>query len=266
MLRVPAAVLLLLAAACGTTATTPTPAPSNGSATASAVTVEPAPPRADGDCPDDPVHRNLLAMVSHGEALPDHVGPDAARQIFADVDRQPAAYLDRFECRFVTPTPAAGYDSLLLAVPLWRLRKHDAARVALLASRVVFRYEEHARTPPDPAHDPYFAQRIRERIATMSFLRDGLDVPAGPTWRTVTDASACTTSTPDGRQTAIRVTRACSCGETLSCSATLGAGGKLDIVTQFDPDSPAMCTDCYATHTSCSVPAGTLPAALPPHC
>jgi len=248
--------------------------PTTGSAAEPATTTTAAPGTAapaaaapaGAGCPDDDVNRNLMAMVSHGEALPDHVGPDAARAIFADLDRQPAAYLDRFECRYVTPSPTPGYDSLLLAVPLWRLHKHDAARVAQLASRVNFRYEELSRTPPDPAVDPHFAQRIRERTATMSFLRDGLDVPPGPRWRTVTGFASCLTASPDGHTTAIRVTRECSCGETLSCTATVGARGNVELAVKYDPDSPAMCTDCYPTSTSCTVPATAAKASLPARC
>ncbi|HUQ02474.1 MAG TPA: hypothetical protein VM261_08265, partial [Kofleriaceae bacterium] len=85
------------------------------------------------------------------------------------------------------------------------------------------------------------------------------------TWKPVTDFLSCTTASPDGR-TAIRVTRECSCGETLACSATLGAHGKLQLAVKYDPDSPAMCTDCYATHSACTVPAATPPASLPPRC
>lgn len=275
MPRTSAAVLLviLVAAACGTT-TAPAPAPSPARRTAAAATAgsgsaaEAAPTgaaTATAGCPNDAVNGNLLAMVSQGEALPDHVGPDAAREMFADLDRQPAAYLDRFECRFVTPTPAHGYDSLLLAVPLWRLHKHDAARVTQLATRVVFRYDELSRTPPDPARDPYFAQRIRERIATMTFIRDGLDVPTTATWRPVTAFTSCLTAAPDGT-TAIRVARECSCGETLSCNATVGVRGNLELVVKYDPDSPARCTDCYPTSTACTVPATAAKASLPARC
>ena len=204
-------------------------------------------------------------MVSHGEALPDHVGPDPAREIFADLDRDPATYLERFECRFLAPTPQPGFESLLLAVPLWRSREHDGDRVHRLASRAVLRYEELARTPPDPAADPYFAQRLADRVSTMAFIRDGLDIPAGPRWRPVTDASICLTAAPDGTA-AIHVTRGCSCGETLSCTASVGARGRLDVAVRYDPDSPAMCTDCYPTSTSCTLPPAAPAAALPPRC
>jgi hypothetical protein len=264
MPRTPAAFLIVVAAACGTTSTTPPPpAPATGSATAAA----PAP-----TCPDDPASANadanLSAMVSHGEALPDHVGPDVAREMFADLERDPARYLDRFECRYLAPTPQHGFDSLLLSVPLWHLNKLDRARVQQLATRAVYRYEELSRTPPpDPAQDPYFAQRIRERISTMAFIRDGLDVPAGPRWIAVPadGFEQCLTASPDGT-TAIRVTRTCSCGETLSCTASLGARGALTVSVKYDPDSPAMCTDCYATSTSCAVPAATPTSSLPPRC
>ncbi len=207
-----------------------------------------------------------MAMASQGTALPAHVGPDAAREIFADLDRQPAAYLDRFECWYVSRTPAPGYESMLLAVPLWRLHRHDAARVARLAARVVLRYEELSRTPPDPAVDPHFASRVRDRVAAMSFLRDGLDVPAGPRWRPVTGFASCLTTSPDGVLAAIRVTRDCSCGETLSCTASAGAGGALVLSVAYDPDAPAICTDCYPTSTSCTLPAGLPASALPAPC
>jgi hypothetical protein len=265
--RISAAALVLFAAACGTTASpaaAPTSAPATGSGSSSANAAAPG-------CPADPAaaraDQNLRAMVSHGSALPDHVGPDVAREMFADLDRDAARYLARFECAFVSPAPAAGFESLLLATTLWHLRKHDGARVQQLAARVVFRYEELARTPPDPAADPYFAQRVRERIATMSFIRDGLDVAAGPRWIGVPAAGyqSCTTATPDGHA-AIRVTRECSCGEALSCAATPDARGALALVVKYDPDSPAMCSDCYATHTACTVPAGASPASLPARC
>ncbi len=264
--------VLVVLAGCGTTSRAPAehaPPPDS-----TAVEIDPPgapmPPTAVPGCPADPASatadQNLLAMVSQGEALPDHVGPDAARAIFADLDREPARYLDRFECRFVSQSPGPGYDSLLLAVPLWRLRKHDRDRVELLASRVVYRYEELSRTPPDPSLDPSFAQRVAQRVATMSFIRDGLDVATGPRWVKVPTAgfTACTTASPDGTA-AIHVTRACTCGETLSCRATTAASGALELAVHYDPDSPARCTDCYPTSTSCTLPSPS-PRTLPPVC
>jgi hypothetical protein len=269
MRRTPAVVLLVLAAGCGTTSTTPPPAPA-GSATAPPAAA-PAPAPAPGaTCPDDPASATadatLTAIVSQGEALAAHVGPEVAREMFADLERDPKRYLDRFECRYLAPTPQHGFDSLLLSVPLWHLRRLEPARVKRLAIRAVYRYEELSRTPPDPARDPYFAQRVRERIAAMSFIRDGLDVSVGPRWIAVPASAfeSCITAAPDGTL-AVRVTRTCSCGETLACRATAGRSG-LDVAVFYDPDSPAMCTDCYGTSTSCTLPALPSAATLPSRC
>lgn len=209
---------------------------------------------------DPVVDANLDALVSQGTSLVDHVGPDAARAMLDDLDRRPGAYLDRLEARYVTPAPAPGYDSLLLTVPLWRLRRHDDARVRQIAARLAERDLALAQRPAT-ADDPYRPQRLAERAATMALLRDGVDVVAGPRW-TIVPASALRVtraSAPDGADL-LRVTRACACGEPLACRASV-VEGVLRVEVRVDPDTAGICTECYAVSTACTLPAGA-PAAM----
>ena len=227
--------------------TSPPPAPPTTAASPTPITPT------DADLDPAIVDQNLRALAAQGESLADHIGPEATQAIIADLDRHPAVYLDAFERLFVTSTPAVGYESWLLTAPLWRLRRYDEPRVRALAARVVLRYEELSRAPPDPA-DVDRASRIMDRVADMSLVRDGLDVPAGTGWQPVpmADLEACMTATPDGTPV-IRVRRICSCGEPLSCQTTTD-GTTLRLDVRFDPDAPARCTDCYPMSTSCSLP------------
>lgn len=243
--------LTATAEACSASARRPTERP-----VATAPARDTAPSRSN----DPVVDANLDALVSRGTSLADHVGPDAARAIFDDLYRRPDAYLDRLEARYVAPPPASGYDSLLLAVPLWRLRRHDDARVRHIAARLADRDRALAQLPAT-ADDPYRPQRLSERAATMELLRGGVDVVAGPRW-TIVPASALhvtVASAPDGTDL-LRVTRGCACGEPLACRAAV-VDGVLRVEVRVDPDTAGVCTECYAVSTACTLPARA-PAAM----
>ncbi|MBK7193568.1 MAG: hypothetical protein IPH80_13885 [Myxococcales bacterium] len=216
-----------------------------------------APPGADRCAPDATADRGLDALVGQGRALVDHVGPAAAAAIDADLAARPAVYLARIACRYVDPDPTPALASLFVELPLWKLGAHAPDQARALAARLSDRLDELRRAPADPA-DPGFAARIAERAGALALIVGGVDVTPGPGWTAVAaaDVAACVTATLDGA-TVVRVTRACSCGETLGCRATATAG-RLDLAVAFDPRSPAMCTDCYPTSTACTVPA--LPA------
>lgn len=216
----------------------------------------PATPRASTPPPapaDALVDANLGAVVSQGNALPEHIGPDAARAVFDDFARRPTVYLDRFEARYVTAAPNPSYPSLLLAPALWRLRRHDGARVRRIALQVIDHYRALSRRPPR-ADDPGYPERIARRTAELAALVEGVDVAPGPGWPVVpgSELATCLTTAVDGAQL-LRVTRACTCGQTLSCVAR-AASGSLQVEVRVDPDSQGVCTECYARSTNCIVP------------
>ncbi|MBL8623328.1 MAG: hypothetical protein JNK64_18595 [Myxococcales bacterium] len=214
-----------------------------------------APPAgADRCAPDPTADRGLDALVGQGRALADHVGPAAAAAIDADLAARPAVYLARIACRYVDPDPTPALASLFVELPLWKLRAHAPEPARALAARLGHRLEELGRAPADPA-DPGFAARLAARVDAVALIVGGVDVAPGPGWTAVAaaDVAACVTATPDGA-TVVRVTRSCSCGETLGCRATATAAG-LDLAVAYDPRSPAICTDCYPTTTACTLPA-----------
>jgi hypothetical protein len=228
----------------------PAPAPASGSASA---WVSPAAAAACAAGANATIDADLRAEVGQGTALPDHVGPAAAARIDAELARDPATTLDRYTCLFLDAAPEPADASGFLALPLWRLRAAAPDRVRQLARRVVDRYDALVYRAPDPA-DPGFAERLADRRRAMTVLAGGLDVAAGPRWKALEAGAvtACVTSTPDGGAV-IAVTQECSCGQTIACAATPGAGG-LALDVRFDPDSPAECTDCYPTTTACTLP------------
>lgn len=238
--------LRLVASALAIAGCASTPRPADRSTATASAPARPADPRVDA---------GLDALVSQGRVLPDHVGPEAARAIFDDLDRRPGAYLDRIEARFVTPAPGPGYDSLLMAVPLWRLRRHDDARVRRIADRIVAHYRALERGPAR-ADDPAFPRRLADRRSAMELLRDGVDVVAGPRWQVVpaSELDVSVAGAPDATDL-LRVTRACTCGQPLSCRASV-VDGALHLDVRADPDSRGVCTECYAVSTACTLPAG----------
>ena len=196
---------------------------------------------------------DLRALVAQGLALGDHVGPDAAARIDAELARDPGRTLDRYTCLFLDAAPDAADVTGFLALPLWRLRAAAPVRVRELARRVVDRYDALVYRAPDPA-DPGFAARLADRRLAMTVLAGGLDVAAGPRWHALEAGAvtACVASGPDG-VAVIEVTQTCSCGQTIACAATASAGG-LALTVRYDPDAPAECTDCYGITTACTLP------------
>jgi hypothetical protein len=206
--------------------------------------------------PDDTADRGLAMLVAQGTVLADHIGPAAAAAIDADLAARPTVYLDRFACEYVDRDRGAALPSLLVAVPLWKLRAADPERVRLLATRLGHRLQALAQRPADPA-DPGLPARIAEVAHGLRLIAGGVDVAMAPSWTVVdaSDVSACVTATLDAA-TVVQVSRSCSCGETLGCTATATPGG-LALEVRFDPLSPAICSDCYPTTTACTVPALT---------
>jgi hypothetical protein len=243
--------IVVMTAACGSASSAPSAGgkPASGSASAASGTAATSCAAGANAAIDD----GLRAEVGQGLALADHVGPAAAAKIDAELARDPARTLDRYACLFLDAAPGPADATLFLALPLWRLRAAEPVRVRELARRVVDRYDSLVYRAPDPA-DPGFAARLAERGRAMTVLDGGLDVAAGPRWRALeaSAVTACVASAPDG-VAVIEVTQTCSCGQTIACAATAGAGG-LALAVRYDPDSPAECTDCYGTTTSCSLP------------
>src|SRR5262249_43190850 len=151
--------------------------------------------------------------------------------------RDPARTLDRYACLFLANPPGTADASEFLALPLWRLRAAAPDKVRELARRVVDRYDSLVYRAPHPA-DPRFATRLAERRRAMTVLAGGLDVAAGASWKALeaSAVTACVASAPDATAV-LQVTQTCSCGQTIACTATGGAGG-LALSVHYDPDAP----------------------------
>lgn len=134
--------------------------------------------------------------------------------------------------------PTQVHDRLAPRAPL-------AAALALLLGCAT------ARAAVDPP-----AARPAPAAPPAAVAADGVDVAPGPAWTVVPASalSACVTTAPDGTRR-VRVTRACACGETLSCVLTAGFAG-VRVEVRVDPDSRGVCTECYAVSTACTLPAG----------
>jgi hypothetical protein len=213
-----------------------------------------APPPAIDHTTDATIDANLDALLSHGEALSDHVGPDAARAIDEDLARRPAIYLAALERRYLAQPLGPGAASLHYATALWRLRRPDDARARHIASRFFLRYQE-LRRGFEGTPNPY-----GDGMRRLALIRDGVDVATDARWRTAPTegVSACTASAPSGAALLVAA-RGCTCGESFACSVAL-RDGALHVALRVDPDAMGVCTDCYPTATACTLP--TLPAGV----
>lgn len=229
------------------------PGPSSTAASAPAVAASQPDPALDAV-----VDRNLMAILGQGTALPDHIGPDAAREVYAHLDQNPTRYLARLDARFAALAPSAADTSLFYDVLLWRLRDRDPAGTARLAMRARSRLQTlSAQTAP--ADDAGYRSRLARRLRGVRIILSGVDVEAGPRWRRVDADAVCVTAAPDGRAVYF-VTRSCTCGEPLSCRATVSAS-RVDIDLRLNPEAPGVCTDCYPGYAACTAP--TLPPDAP---
>jgi hypothetical protein len=230
---------------CGPAAAGAAP-PTARPATAGPPTASAAPAAVDRPSPEQ-IADDLRATSRGFGGLDDHIGPDAVRAIVSRLRAHPAAYLDVLRATYVDgPLSVDRHAALDLAAVLGELYSRAPARASDTARALSDRYR---RALPGSAAD---VRRALERhIQALEVIEGGIDVPpARRATRQVPDEICPRTAPGRVDRPALMVRRECTCGETLSCRASVSNQTiRVEVLA-----ASGACRDCTEAFTTCTLP------------
>lgn len=231
--------------------TDPATSSAAGSTPATAATAtSPDPSRRWGErTPTRQVFEDLQLIVG-GNFAPDHIGPEAHAEVVARYEADPDIYLEAIFSTFVRgETDLVRHADLFIASFLGRLQPLAPERVADLAGRLRRSYDSILAGPSDI--DARRRKRLSEQRDALVVLEGGIDRPLPEGAPEAKVDRVCATATPRGH--GLKLELDCTCGETLACRAEVHEGA-IEIDARLDTSRAPMCTDCYPTWTTCSIP------------